>query len=109
MAEETAVVVSRRSRVEIARLAGMFGSSGMGRQEFCEHHGLALSTLNRHLKKQSQEHAGSSGESRLVAVELARPGAGALTVVLGNGRRVEVGRGFDAGTLAQLVGELERM
>jgi hypothetical protein len=29
-------------------------------------------------------------------------------VVLANGRRVEVGPGFDAGTLAQLVSVLER-
>jgi hypothetical protein len=34
---------------------------------------------------------------------------GALTVLLSNGRRVEVGRGFDAATLAQLVTVLERL
>jgi hypothetical protein len=74
---------------------------------------MAVSTLNRHLKKQQnrQNHAGSVEQSRLVAVELASAGEypGALTVLLSNGRRVEVGRGFDAATLAQLVTVLERL
>jgi hypothetical protein len=93
----------------------------MGRSEFCRSHGLGLSTLNRHLKKQQnrQNHAGSKDieQSRLVAVELAAAVAtvsagecsGALTVLLSNRRRVEVGRGFDAATLAQLVTVLERL
>jgi len=34
---------------------------------------------------------------------------GVLTVLLSNGRRVEVGRGFDAETLARLVTVLERL
>ena len=82
---------------------------------------MALSTLNRHLKKQQnrQNQAGSNGvePSRLVAVEVATavaPGSvdescGALTVLLSNRRRVEVSRGFDAATLAQLVTVLERL
>ena len=88
---------------------------------FCRRHGMPLSTLNRHLKKQQnrQNQAGSNGveQLRLVAVELATAVAtvsagespGALTVLLSNGRRVEVGRGFDAATLAQLVTVLERL
>ena len=119
MVEESAVVVGRRSRAEIARIAGIFRESGLGRREFCARHGIGLSTLNRHLKRQAQEQRRSSGrwESRLVAVEVAKPGAGdsagkaagMLTVLLCNGRRVEVSRGFDAGTLAHLVEVLERM
>lgn len=102
----------------MVRLAGLYGTSGMGRSEFCRSHGMALSTLNRHLKKQHrQNHAGSVERSRLVAVEVAAAVAtvsageypGALTVLLSNGRRVEVGRGFDAATLAQLVTVLERL
>jgi hypothetical protein len=34
---------------------------------------------------------------------------GALTVLLSNRRRIEVGQGFDAATLAQLVTALERL
>ena len=108
-------MVGRRGRVEIERLAGLYGTSGMGRNEFCRSHGMALSTLNRHLKKQQERQvpAGSKGveQSRLVAVELVSAGEcpGALTVLLSNRRRVEVGRGFDAATLAQLVTLLERL
>ncbi len=91
----------------------------MRRIEFCRSHGLGLSTLTRYLKRQKDREgaAGSRGveQSRLVAVELAAAVAtasvdeysGALTVLLSNRRRVEVGRGFDAVTLAQLVTVLE--
>jgi hypothetical protein len=120
MSGESGVVVSRRGRVEIERLAGLYRTNGMGRSEFCRSHGMALSTLNRHLKKQNrQSQAGSNGaeQSRLVPVELASAVAtvsagecpGALTVLLSNRRRVEVGRGFDAATLSQLVTVLERL
>ena len=115
-----AVVVGRRSRVDRARLAGLYGTGGMGRSEFCGRHGMALSTLNRHLKKQRQRnHAGNDGGRGcpLVEVELGaavvpvtdRDQAGALTVVLQNGRRVRVGCDFDGETLRRLVAVLERL
>ena len=103
------------------RLAGLYLTSGMKRSEFCRSHGLGLSTLTRYLKRQKDREgaAASKGveQSRLVAVELADPVAtvstdevaGVLTVLLSNRRRVEVGRGFDAATLAQLVTVLERL
>jgi hypothetical protein len=57
-----------------------------------------------------------AADSRLIAVELAALSASAatgkqhsaLTVLLSNGRRVEVGSGFDAETLAELINVLER-
>ena len=118
---DAGVLVGRRSRAEIERLVALYGTSGMGRSEFCRSHGMALSTLNRHLKKQQNRRSqvGSNGveQSRLVAVELAvavdtvsaGEYPGVLTVLLSNRRRVEVGRGFDAATLAQLVTVLERL
>jgi len=110
------VVVRRRGRAEIERLEGLYRTSGMGRSEFCRSQGMALSTLNRYLKKQQNKQGQSKddgvGRSRLVRVELAPAepavSVGILTVLLSNGRRVEVGRGFDAETLAQLVTALER-
>ena len=99
----------------------LYRTSGMGRSEFCRSHGMGLSTLTRYLKKQQnrQNQAGSNGveQGRLVAVELAGPVAtvsggevaGVLTVLLSNRRRVEVGRGFDAATLTQLITVLERL
>jgi hypothetical protein len=83
---------------------------------------MALSTLVRYLKKQSGEqrlsaNAAATGESRLIAVELSAMSASAatgkqhspLTVLLSNGRRVEVGSGFDAETLVDLVSVLEKL
>src|ERR1700693_1404522 len=114
-------VVGRRGRAEIERLAGLYGTSGMRRSEFCRSHGMALSTLNRHLKKQQEKQvpAGSNGveQRRLVAVELASGVTtvsageypGAVTVLLFNRRLVEVSRGFDAAALAQLVTVRERL
>ena len=119
MSGEAVVVVGRRSRVERARLAGLYGTGGMGRSEVCRRHGMALSTLNRHLKKQRQRnHAGNDGGRGcpLVEVELGAAvvpvtagDAGALVVLLQNGRRVRVGCGFDGETLRRLVAVLERL
>jgi hypothetical protein len=119
MSGESAVVIGRRGRVEIARLAGSYQTSGLRRSEFCRRHGLALSTLNRYLKKQSlQKDRGndSVGLGSLVEVELAAAvglipagnQSGSLTVLLSNGVRVEVGIGFDDGTLRRLIAVLER-
>ncbi len=114
MAEESGAVVRRRSRAEVARVVGLYGTSGMGRSEFCRTHGISFSTLDRHLKKLSGE-LGRKQPSRLVPVELAvasssdvngKPASG-LTVWLSKGRRVEVKCGFDRETLAQLVTMLE--
>ena len=121
MSGEFGAVVGRRGRAEIERLAGLYRTSGLGRTEFCRSHGLGLSTLSHYLKRQKDKEvpARSKGveQSRLVAVELAAAVAtvssvespGALTVLLSNRRRVEVSRGFDAATLAQLVTVLERL
>ena len=120
MSVETGVLAVRRSRAEIERLVALFGSSGMGRFEFCRSQGLALSTLGRHLRKQRSRHSESRSNgierSRLVAVELSAPVAvvagaelsTALIVLLPNKRRVEVRRGFDRDTLAQLLTVLEK-
>jgi hypothetical protein len=59
MSGESGAVVGR-GRAEIERLAGLYQTSGMGRSEFCRSHGMALSTLNRYLKKQ-QNRQSSAG------------------------------------------------
>ena len=120
MSGETGVVVRRRGRAEIARVAGSYRASGLGRSEFCRRHGLALSTLNRHLQRQFEEDACRDsdvvGRGALVEVKLADvvspvsslDRAASLKVLLSNGRRVEVGDGFDDQTLRRLVAALER-
>src|ERR1035437_8724165 len=112
MSVDAGVLVGRRSRAEIERLVALYGSSGMGRIEFCRAQGLALSTLGRHLRKQRSKPSESPSKGvargRLMPVERAAPVASAI-MRSSNGRRVEVGSGFDAATLAQLVTVLERL
>ena len=86
----------RRSSAEIKRLVTEFQSSGLRQNEFCRNHGLALSSLQRQLKKRRRTKAKSrraaacrSGTERQGAhwkgsVELG------IEVVLSGGRRIEV-------------------
>src|SRR3954447_19502690 len=59
----------RRSQAEVEGLVAEYEASGLSRQAFCNRHGLSLSTLNRHRKRQqmASEPAETSG---WVAVEL---------------------------------------
>src|SRR5664279_3016548 len=88
---DAGVLVGRRSRAEIERLVALYGSSGMGRIEFCRSQGLALSTLGRHLRKQRSKHSESRSKGvergRLMPVELAAPVASTIVLSI-NGRRV---------------------
>jgi hypothetical protein len=109
-------VRKRRSRREIGRLVTEFEASGLRQVEFCNNHGLALSTLQRGLKRRRRE-AGRQGECEgLVEVKLARSrGNGsaesscALEVLLAKGRRIEVRRDFDAETLTRLIRTIEEI
>ena len=117
MSENQEIAVgTRRSRQEVRRLVLEFEASGLRQSEFCRRHGLALSTLKRHLKKRHLSKGEPTADVRLVAVELAggnrtrdlRAGA-ALEVVLACGRRIEVRPAFDSATLGRLVEVLEAL
>ena len=92
-----------------------FPASGLGAREFCQQHGLALSTLRRNLKRQRQAQGPPETGVRLVAVKVkampepaAPPAArAAFEVQLAGGRRIGVAPGFDALTLGRLVRLLE--
>lgn len=70
-----------------------------------------MSTLSRYQRRHKRQ--APAVRNALLAVEVCDRGpepaqtGSALAVVLRGGRRVEVGRGFDAGTLEQLVHVLE--
>jgi hypothetical protein len=100
-----------------------FEASGSPPAEFCRNHDLALSTLQRHLKRRRSENGeartrdqlSSVVRNRLVTVELAeRDQDGnrrlicALKVVLNSGRRIEVGPDFDSDSFERLVRILNR-
>ncbi len=113
--EQVAVRRPRRSSLAIQQLVEEFAQSGLRPSEFCRRHGVVLSTLNRYLRKQREAGSASAGGA-LVAVELTgvsptqgQDTSSVLAVVLSSKRRIEVGRGFDAATLARLVNVLERL
>jgi hypothetical protein len=82
----------RRSRQEVKRLVAEFEASGIQRKEFCRARGVALSTLQRHLKKHGSGAGGAKAANRL-------PG----------GRRIEVRREFDSATLGRVIKVLEEL
>jgi hypothetical protein len=100
----------RRSRAEVGRLIEEFEQSGLTRRAFCAAHGLSINNLNGCLRRRRGSGSGSPGA--IVPVELVDGACGldrrsALWVELNNGRRIEVGSGFDALTLERLVRALE--
>jgi transposase-like protein len=104
----------RRSREEVKRLVAEFEASGIRRNEFCRTRGIALSTLQRHLKRHGSGIGRAKAGNRLVAVEVSgqepktnSQRACALEVVLPGGRRIEVRREFDSATLGRVVKVLE--
>jgi hypothetical protein len=113
--EQASVALVRRSRTEADQLVAEFEGSGLSRREFCQSRGLKVSTLDTYRRRRRQVQCEAGGLPRWVAVEVrdtkqteAGTAASGLAVVLAAGRRIEVGQGFDADTLAQLVSVLER-
>ena len=111
---QAAVGQRRRTQAEVEQVVAEYQASGLSRVEFCQQRGLSLATLARYRKRQAQGE-GVAGR-RWLAVEVSgrstglEPGAGSgVVLALPSGRRIEVGRGFDARTLAQLLGVLERL
>ena len=105
----------RRSRAEIQQLVAEYEASGLGRMAFCQQRGLSLSTLARYRGRQQQTAGEAAERKRWLAVEVSGSAAVAagemasgLAVVLPGGRRIEVGRGFDADTLQRLLAVVER-
>ncbi len=105
----------RRSRAQVEQLVAAYEASGLSRTEFCRNNAISLATLNRYLSRRREADAEAAGVN-LIAVELsrARPAErkgsdSGLAVALAAGRRIEVARGFDAETLVQLLGLLERL
>ena len=103
----------RRSRAEAGQLVAEYEASGLSRVEFCQKQGLSLATLARYRKRQTQDSP-AAGERWVEVKEsagrpaLGIPASSGLAVVLPSGRRIEVGRGFHAHTLAQLLDVLEQ-
>jgi hypothetical protein len=114
---EVGVMHRRRSLSEVQALVAEFEASGLLRAAFCQQRGLAVATLDKY--RQRVRSRRQSGDRAFVPVEvLPSMGRdvdsvagrdGALVVELRNGRRIEVCRGFDAGTLERLVAVLDKV
>ena len=107
-------VGQRRSRAEIEKLLADYETSRMTRVDFCRTRGLSLASLARYRRRHGQGKTETS--NRLVAVEVSGLCAkressanSGVALALPKGRRIEVRRGFDAPTLMQLLGVLERV
>ena len=106
----------RRSRVEAEVLVAEFEASGLKREAFCRQRGLAVGTLDKYRRR---VHGGPrSVAGPMVPVEVLRSPSrdesseadwdSAIVVESRSGRRIEVRRGFDAGTLERLLTVLDR-
>ena len=91
-----------RSGAEKAELVAGYEESGLTRRAYCEERGISLPTLDYYRRRRPA--AGG-----LVAVEVAASAmASIMTVVLQNGRRVEVNGDFAEAELARLLRTVER-
>ncbi len=99
-----------RSRAEADQLAAEYEAGGLTREAFCQQRDLPLKTLDRYVTRYRKQRAAGAEPQRWVAVEVAGYNGcgGELSVLLPGGRRIEVRRGFDVGTLRQLVAVLEQ-
>jgi hypothetical protein len=99
-----------RSRAEADQLAAEYEASELSQEAFCREREVALKTLARYVTRYRKQKAGIE-PPRWVAAEVAGYSAngGELAVLLPGGRRIGVKRGFDSGTLRQLVAVLEQV
>jgi hypothetical protein len=113
---EDGVERRRRRRAEAEALVAEFEASGLMRAEYCQRRGLAVGTLDKY--RQRVHKRAQSGGGHLLPVEvISSPVQGAswdsgresvLVVESRSGRRIEVRREFDAGTLERLLTVLDR-
>jgi hypothetical protein len=113
---EAGSVRRRRSRVEVEKLVAEYEASGLTRDGFCQQRGLSIAALDKY-RRRVQKWA-RLGVGRMLPVEVVWSTAqspnndtghgGVLVVELRSGRRIEVRRGFDAGTLERLLTVLDR-
>ena len=108
MSAEQRGVNGRRSRAAVEALVAEYEASGLSRKLFCA--GLAVATLDKYRIRVRQ----AAAAPRLLAVDV-RPAvdvkaaaSSSLALVLGNGRRIEIGDRIDAILLAELIGIAER-
>lgn len=81
---------SRRSEAEIRALVAGYENGDQSRWEYCDAHGLAVTTLD-YYRRRFRPAVSALVEIDLQPAAPAHRGNGAVAVVLGNGRRIEIG------------------
>ena len=81
-----------------------YACSGLGRREFCQQRGIALTTLDYWRRAHAVQPRKQKRGARMVRVEVARAEAALpFTLRLTNGRRIECSWGFADEELARLI------
>ncbi|HEY1741697.1 MAG TPA: hypothetical protein VGG18_00920 [Granulicella sp.] len=98
------------------KLVAEYEACGLTRDVFCQQRGLSVATLDKY-RRRVQKWA-RSGAGPILPVEVvlstaqgsncAARSCGVLVVESRSGRRIEVGRGFDAETLQRLLTILDK-
>jgi hypothetical protein len=91
-------------------MAAEYEASGLNQVDFCAQHDVPLKTLGRYLTRYRKQQSSGEEQPRFIAVEVTGDKGcdSELTVLLRGERRIEVKRGFDPGTLRQLIAVLEQ-
>ena len=114
---EAGSVRKRRSRVEVEKLVAEYEASGLTRDVFCQQRGLSVAALDRYRRRVQKRARSGAGAMLPVEVVLstaqgsncAARGDCVLVVESRSGRRIDVGRGFDAETLERLLTILDKV
>ena len=100
----------RWSPEEKSEIIERFHASGLSREAFGRKEGIAPSVLGNWLRKESN---GDHPEQQLglVSVQVKREeqsDEGLIEIIIGNDRRIRVGKGFDPKLLERVIATLER-
>jgi hypothetical protein len=92
----------------IEQLIVGYERSGMTRQQYCDLHGIPVSTFAYHRRRSQEQRAKSPGQQQLVRVEVSRPEqqsgrAEGFALTLAKGRRLEAHWNFIEQDLMRLI------
>jgi hypothetical protein len=100
----------RRSSQEITALIEEYRQSGRTRREFCQSHGLALSSFQSSIRwrrrRSEKTERGTVREVQIVGVPLEMRSCG-LAVISRSGYQIRIERDFDSMVLRRLLAALE--
>jgi hypothetical protein len=90
--------------VEMRGVLEEFASSGLGRREFCQRRGIALTTFDYWRREHAVQPRRQARRPRMAAVKVASgESAASFSLSLANGRRIECSWRFADVELARLI------